>query len=178
MQNVSCIGKNGVFVQEIIDSTVLELIRIIESKQDSKKVAWQFVLEELDAAKDGSEFTQDRIKSFYINSSDYIGAMSRSWYDVDGLGGPQQFLLSFAMTLSERVGVENAAAVRISIVEYIVHHYKFGRYAPAILANSKLPSSALLTSRSNNGSTELQKVFFSLIPLSDNFSKSLYLLST
>ena len=38
-------------MQEIIDSAVLELIRIIESKQDSRKVAWQFVLEELDAVK-------------------------------------------------------------------------------------------------------------------------------
>lgn len=115
-------------MQEIIDSTVLELIRIIESKKDSRKVAWQFVLEELDAAKGGAEFIQDRIKSFYIDSSDYIGAMSRSWDDVDGLGGPQQFLLSFAMTLSEHIGVETAAKVRISIVEYIVHYYKFGRY--------------------------------------------------
>jgi hypothetical protein len=115
-------------VQEIIDSAVLELIRIIESKQNSRKVAWQFVLEELDAAKDGVDFVQDRIKSFYINSNDYIGAMSRSWSDVDGSGGPQQFLLSLVITLSERVGIENSAAVRISIVEYIIHHYKFGRY--------------------------------------------------
>ena len=115
-------------MQEIIDSAVLELIKIIESKQDSRKVAWQFVLEELDAAKDGADFVQDRIKSFYINSSDYIGAMSRSWGDVDGSDGPQQFLLTLAMALSKRVGIENSAKVRISIVEYIIHHYKFGRY--------------------------------------------------
>ncbi len=115
-------------MQEIIDSAVLELIRVIKSKQNSRKVAWQFVLEELDAAKDGSDFVQDRIKSFYINPSDYIGAMSRSWSDVDGTDGPQQFLLSFAISLSKRVGIETSAAVRISIVEYIIHHYKFGRY--------------------------------------------------
>lgn len=115
-------------MQKIIDSAVTELIRIIESKQYSRKVAWQFVLEELDAAKDGADFIQDRIKSFYIKSSDYIGAMSKSWNDVEGSGGPQQFLLHLAITLSERMGIENAAIVRISIVEYIIHHYKFGRY--------------------------------------------------
>ncbi|VAW64811.1 Glycosaminoglycan attachment site [hydrothermal vent metagenome] len=115
-------------MQEIIDSALLKLVRIIESKQDSRKVAWQFVLEELDAAKDGNDFVRDRIKSFYINSSDYLGAMSRSWSDVDGSDGPQQFLLALVMTLSERVGIQIAATVRISIVEYIIHHYKFGRY--------------------------------------------------
>lgn len=115
-------------MQKIIDSAVLELIRIIESKQDSRKVAWQFVLEELDAAKDGTDFIQYRIKSFYINSSEYIGAMDRSWDDVDGPVSPQQFLLCLAMTLSDRFGIETAATVRISIVEYIIHHYKFGRY--------------------------------------------------
>ncbi|MFM5668440.1 hypothetical protein [Aeromonas hydrophila] len=113
-------------MQKIIDSTVSELIKIIDSKQDSKKVAWQLVLEELDAARHGSDFVQDRIKRFYINESEYIGAMSRSWDDVDGPEGPQQFLISLSMMLSERVGIETAAAVRISIVEYILHHYKLG----------------------------------------------------
>lgn len=84
-------------MQKIIESAVLELIKIIESKQDNRKVAWQFILEELDAAKDGNYFIQDRIKSFYINSNDYIGAMDRSCDDVDGPGGPQQFLLNLAM---------------------------------------------------------------------------------
>ncbi|MCC9654174.1 hypothetical protein, partial [Vibrio sp. MA64] len=69
-------------MQKIIDSTVSELIKIIDSKQDSKKVAWQFVLEELDAARHGSDFVQDRMKRFYINESEYIDAMSRSWDDV------------------------------------------------------------------------------------------------
>ncbi|EOX4797053.1 hypothetical protein ACI2RL_004890, partial [Vibrio alginolyticus] len=113
-------------MQKIIDSTVSELIKIIDSKQDSKKVAWQFVLEELDAARHGSDFVQDRMKRFYINESEYIDAMSRSWDDVDGPEGPQQFLVSLSMMLSERVGTETAAAVRISIVEYILHHYKLG----------------------------------------------------
>lgn len=115
-------------MQTIIDAAVLELIHIIESKKDSKKVAFQFVLEELDAAKDSANYIQDRIKSFYINESEYRGALDSSWDDVDGPCGPQQFLLSLTMVLSERIGIEKAALVRLSIVEYMLHHYKFGRY--------------------------------------------------
>ncbi|WP_305846301.1 hypothetical protein [Photobacterium kishitanii] len=37
-------------MKKIIDSAVSELIKIIDSKNNSKKVAWQFILEELDAA--------------------------------------------------------------------------------------------------------------------------------
>ncbi|WP_156955302.1 hypothetical protein [Polaromonas glacialis] len=115
-------------MQKIIDLAAVKLIHIIESKKDSKKVALQFILEELDAAKDASSFIKDRIKSFYINESEYSGALNKSWDNVDGRDGPQQFLLLLTMALSERVGIEAAAIVRISIVEYILHHYKLGRY--------------------------------------------------
>lgn len=115
-------------MQEVIDSAVTRLINIIEKNNDSRKVAWQFVLEELDAAKDGIRFVQDYIKSFYINESEYRGALDTSWRDVDGPGGPQQFLLSFTMLLSEHIGKEAALMARISIVECILHHYKFGRF--------------------------------------------------
>jgi len=115
-------------MQKIIDIAVKELISIINSKKNSKKVAMQFVFEELDAARQGNDFVKDRIKSFYFNDSDYIGAMERSWEDVDGSTGPQQFLVVLTMQLSKEIGIDNAAMVRISIVEYIVCHYKFGRY--------------------------------------------------
>ncbi|QKJ67329.1 hypothetical protein HQN60_11815 [Deefgea piscis] len=115
-------------MQKIIDVAVKELISIIDSKKHSKKVAMQFVLEELDAARQGNDYVKDKIKSFYFNESDYIGAMESSWEDVDGPTGPQQFLVVLTMQLSKEIGIDNAAMVRISIVEYIVCHYKFGRY--------------------------------------------------
>lgn len=115
-------------MQKIIDSAVLKLIHIIESKKDSRKVALQFILEELDAARNASSFIKDRIKSFYINESEYLGALDKSWDDVDGPDGPQQFLLLLTIALSGRIGIETAAIARISIVEYILHHYKLGKY--------------------------------------------------
>ncbi|UOE84240.1 hypothetical protein [Vibrio splendidus] len=113
-------------MQKVIDSAVSELIKIIDSKKNNKKVAWQFVLEELDAAKNGDLVVQDRMKRFYINEADYNGAMLRSWDDVDGPTGPQQFLVMLTMALSSEIGSQAAALVRISIVEFIIHHYKVG----------------------------------------------------
>ncbi len=80
------------------------------------------------AARHGNDFVKDRIKSFYFNEAEYIGAMERSREDVDGSTGPQQFLVLLTMQLSKEIGIDNAAMVRISIVEYIICHYKFGRF--------------------------------------------------
>lgn len=115
-------------MQEVIDSSVNELIQIIESKPNSRSVAWQFILEELDAAKEGTSFVKDRIETFYISQKEYLGAMGRSWDDVDGLLGPQQYLVNLTMAIADAVGIEVAAMVRITIVEYILKHYGFGRY--------------------------------------------------
>jgi hypothetical protein len=115
-------------MQKMIDSVVKKLIAIIDSKKNSDKVAIQFVLEELDAARQGNDFVKDRIESFYFNDSDYIGAMDHSWEDVDGSKSPQQFLNLLSMQLSKEIGIDNAAMVRISIVESIICHYKFGRF--------------------------------------------------
>lgn len=38
-------------MQKIIDTAVQEIIQIIDSKKNSTDVAWQFILEELDAAQ-------------------------------------------------------------------------------------------------------------------------------
>ncbi len=115
-------------MQKIINEAVKKIISIIESKKNSKEVARQFVLEELDAARQGNDFLKDRIKNFYINDTDYIGAMNRSWEDVDGPTGPQQFLVVLTMQISKKIGIDNATMVRISIVEYIMCHYKIGRF--------------------------------------------------
>jgi len=115
-------------MQEVIDSSVKELVKIINSKPNSLAVAWQFILEELDAAKDGMPFVQDRIDTFYISSEEYFGAINRSWDDVDGWSGPQQFLVNITIAITNTTNIDTAAMVRITIVEYIIQYYGFGRY--------------------------------------------------
>ena len=117
-------------LQKIIDKTVKELIKIIDSKQYNETVALQFVLEELEAGQDGTAFVQQIISNCGIDKSKYNGAMDRSWEDVDGANGPQQYLLRVTMTLlAQQVNIEIASKVRISIVEYIMSHYKLGKYS-------------------------------------------------
>lgn len=117
-------------MQRIIDEAVKDLIEIIDNKKSPKDVAWQFILEELDAAKSSPvEFVHQRISTFYIEHHEYKDAMKRSWNDVDGQSGPQQYLVNICLTLlSQKINSEVIASLRISIVEYILAHYKFGRY--------------------------------------------------
>lgn len=115
-------------MQDFIDCTAERLIAAIESKIESRKVALQFILEELDAARSGNSYVLDRINKFYFNENEYIGAMARSWPDVDGPSGPQQLLLNAICTLSQRIGVNAASMARISIAEKIAQHYRLGRY--------------------------------------------------
>ena len=110
---------------ELISSKIIENI---ESKENSSRVALQFILEELDAARSGNDFVRDRIKSLFFEESEYIGAMNRSWDDVDGEFGPQQLLLKNLAALVQTVGVELLAVARFHIVECVVHHYRLGRF--------------------------------------------------
>lgn len=117
-------------MQKIIDLVTQELIKIIDTKKNSKQVAWQFILEELDAARDCQiEFVRKRIETFYIRDIEYLDAMQNSWDDVDGPDGPQQYLVCAMFALSKKIDMQVVASVRISIVEYILAHYEFGRYA-------------------------------------------------
>lgn len=116
-------------MQKIIDETVKELIKIIDSKQYSETVALQFVLEELEAGQYGTPFVQQVISNCGIAKSKYNGAMDKSWNDVDGINGPQQYLLGLTMALAQQVDIELASNIRISIVEYIMSHYKLGKYS-------------------------------------------------
>ena len=116
-------------MQRIIDETVKELIRIIDSKQYSEAVALQFVLEELEIGQTKTPFVQQVISNCGIDKSKYNGAMDKSWNDVNGINGPQQYLLKLTMALSQQVNSEIAVNVSISIVGYIIRHYKLGKYS-------------------------------------------------
>lgn len=117
-------------MQEIIGLVTKELINIIDTKKNPKKVAWQFILEELDAARECPiKFVQKRIETFYIRDKEYISAMENSWSDVDGPDGPQQYLILVTTALSKKIDMEMVAMVRITVVEYLIAHYKYGRYS-------------------------------------------------
>lgn len=120
-------------MQKFITDTTSSLIKVIDSKERSYEVAYQFILEELDAGQHGTKFVQERISKCGIDANEFNDAMKRSWDDVDGKGSPQEYMIISTAALSQRYPIDLVASLRITIVEYIMEHYGIGKY------NNNLP---------------------------------------
>lgn len=116
-------------MKELAGAIKNEIIKIIDSKENSEEVAWQFILEELDAANNSSDLAiRDKILTFYINENDYIGAIKNSWEDVSGENGPKLFLRKCMIAMLNKYALEKLSHYRLYIVESLIKHYNFGRY--------------------------------------------------
>lgn len=107
------------------ESAASEFAKQVNQKINSKKVALQFVLEELDAARQGNATAINFVNNSGFDPSDYIGAMNNSFEEVDGPNGPQQMLLSQIMSISN---TDTKVKLRVSIVDKIMQEWKFGKY--------------------------------------------------
>ena len=85
----------------------------------STQVALQFVLEELDAARQGNERAVQFVENSGFSESEYEGAMQNSFEEVDG---PQQFLLSSGMQYSS--DMDFMMNLRIQVVENIINDWE------------------------------------------------------
>ena len=74
-----------------------EITQGVNNRINSKKVAYQFILEELDAARQGNDEAMLFIQDSGFSESEYIDAIQNSFEEVDGVNGPQQFLLNSVM---------------------------------------------------------------------------------
>ena len=92
----------------------------------SDEVALQFILEELDAARQGNDFAINFANNCGFEKNDYIGAMKNSFEEVDGPEGPQQMLLALIMTVDD---MDERVKFRISIVDKIMQERKLGKYS-------------------------------------------------
>jgi hypothetical protein len=125
-------------MQKIIDKATNDIIDIINSKPKSPSVAHQFIYEELEAAYyvidseevliDGLGFLEHRVRNCGISKEKCLGAMNKSWDDVDGTDGPQQYLLEFTLAVRQQLGKELSIMFRISVVENIMAFFKLGKY--------------------------------------------------
>ena len=99
---------------------------INKNKIHSHKVALQFVLEELDAARQGSDTAINFAKNSGFKESEYVGAMDNSFEEVDGPDGPQQMLLTQIMSVSS---MDTKVKLRVAIVDKIMQEWKLGKYS-------------------------------------------------
>ena len=102
--------------------------KIILEKLPTAEIAYQFVLEEIEAASQGSGAAIKFTLESGIRPNEYKGAMGNSRPEVDGLGGPQQLLLGLCMELQPDMDL--VVKFRTMVVDSIMQHYSFGKYKP------------------------------------------------
>ena len=101
--------------------TAQELLKKIGSYSD----ALQFVLEELDAARQGNEISITFVNNSGFRPEDYIDAMHRSYDAIDGADGPQQFLNSIAFMIQD---IELMSKFKVAVVDKVMQAWKLGKY--------------------------------------------------
>ena len=93
---------------------------------DSYDVALQFVLEELDAARQGNDTAINYAKNSGFKENEYVDAMGNSFEEVDGPDGPQQMLLTQIMSVSS---MDTKVKLRVTIVDKVMQEWKLGKYS-------------------------------------------------
>lgn len=99
-----------------------EVTEGVISRINSKKVAYQFVLEELDAARQGNDEAILFVQDSGFSESEYIDAMHSSFEEVDGANGPQQFLLNSIMPYASNMDL--MVSLRLSVVQNIINKWQ------------------------------------------------------
>lgn len=108
------------------EGSVSAAAKLINQKINSKRVALQFVLEELDAARQGNATAVNFVNNSGFEPNKYIGAMNNSFEEVDGPNGPQLMLLNHIMTVSN---MDARVKLRLAIVDNIMQEWKLGKYS-------------------------------------------------
>lgn len=105
-----------------VNDIVMNIAQGVNSRISSKKIALQFVLEELDAARQGNEEAVQFVKNSGFSASEYEGAMKNSFEEVDGPNGPQQYLLSAVMQYSSNM--DFMVNLRLQVVKNVMNTWE------------------------------------------------------
>jgi hypothetical protein len=99
---------------------------LIVGKLTTPEMAYQFILQELDAASLGNATAIQFVESSGISQNEYSGALENSTPDIDGPNGPQQFLTVLSNDLSNNL--ELMVEFRCKIVEKVMKKFEIGKY--------------------------------------------------
>lgn len=94
------------------------IFEAVNTKIFDEEMAYQFILEELEAASSGNDEALAFIErnKFYV--AEFEGSMADSRPEVDGAGGPQQSLTRLIMGLP--INIETKTKMRIIVVQKII----------------------------------------------------------
>lgn len=99
---------------------------IILKKMPTDEIAYQFVLEEIEAASQGDDTAIKFARDSGISPNEYKGSMRNSRPEVDGPDGPQQFLLNICIALNPNMSL--VVDLRTKIVDNVMRSLSFGKY--------------------------------------------------
>jgi hypothetical protein len=112
--------------QEGMDKVTRSFANKIVEMLETKEFAYQFVLEEVEAASGGNDTAIDWAKKSGIPPEEYRGAMQNSMPEIDGANGPQQFLLQLSSQLMSTPDL--MVEFRTQIVEKVMKYFLIGKF--------------------------------------------------
>lgn len=125
-------GKKKTVLEKIIDekgieSAAAQIAPLVNEKIGSIRVAKQFVLEELDAARQGNLKAQRFVKESGYDEDEYKGALRNSFEEVDGANGPQQ-MLNMLLVPQLQHNMDLMVDLRTKIIDRVMEHWGLGKY--------------------------------------------------
>lgn len=112
-----------------IDHVAKRFAEIIASKLPTEDLAYQFILEEIEAASQGNAAAINFAKHSGISPNEYLGAMNNSMPEIDGANGPQQLLLQICSQLM--VNTDLMVELKTKITDNIMQQFSLGKYNSA-----------------------------------------------
>lgn len=125
-------GKNKkTKIQELIEQDGIEnatqrFAEVISDMLKTKELAYQFILEEIEAASQGNQAAIEFSSQSGISSNEYKGSMRISCPAIDGAEGPQQFLLNVTTQLHSDTVL--MIEFRTKIVDKVMRIFMLGKY--------------------------------------------------
>jgi len=109
-----------------IEFAAKRFAEIIAKKLTRRELAYQFILEELEAASMGNSAAKKFVAESGIERSKYKDALNNSHPEIDGPDGPQLLIINLAMDLRHKP--ELMVEFRCKVDEHIMKLFGFGKF--------------------------------------------------
>lgn len=93
----------------------------------NKQLAYDFLLEELEAASHGNSIAKKFARNSGISEELYIGAMKRHLIEVES--GPQSALNAESISIAKKYGIDFIVLTRLAVVDKVMQLYGLGKYS-------------------------------------------------
>jgi len=119
-------------VEKLIDKDGMDhatdrFAEVVSRKIPNREIAYQFILEELEAASMGNSTAKRFAADSGIVHSEFKGALQNSRIEVDGPDGPQMLLIGLTMELKDKPDM--MVEFRCKVDERIMKTFGFGKFS-------------------------------------------------